>query len=164
MATEHEYDLGDEIVLTAVFTTRATAGSIDVGASAMSVASAAGYNENDPLVVAGAGPEGSNLFTTVASISGTTLELDDPAATRVIGTFVGKLADPSEVVCYVEVDGESTEADVTSSSTGTYTASFSPDTHGEHAYRFQGTGTLNGAEEGSFFVREQRAMAPVVGP
>lgn len=60
-----------------------TTGSVTTGTTALTVADATGLAQNDPIVVAGAGLNGADLFTTIAAIAGTAVTLAAAAGTTV---------------------------------------------------------------------------------
>jgi hypothetical protein len=72
-------------------------------------------------------------------------------------TVNGVLTDPTAVACRVRNPDQSvTTITASKTSTGVYTATFTPTMKGEHWYRFEGTGTAKGADEAAFVVDPQR--------
>ena len=66
----------------------ATTGGITAGANALTVASVASWKVNQGIKVAGAGPSGAALITSVSGIAGATLTLVGSASTTVSGAAV----------------------------------------------------------------------------
>lgn len=72
----------------------------------------------------------------------------------------GAAADPTAVVAtLLTPDGEVEELATANPEVGTYTASVTIAQEGRHRYRFEGTGALVAAEEGTFFVKKRRVPA-----
>lgn len=82
---------------------------------------------------------------------------------KLTGTFRdvdGDLANPTTVTLTVlEPDGTTSTPSASSSSTGIYTATVTIDQSGTWRYRWEGTGDVVTAEEGSFDVRPRRVPA-----
>lgn len=79
---------------------------------------------------------------------------------RMTATFTdldGNNADPTTVTCTVEdPDGTTSTPTVQNPNVGVYYADISPDQAGKWWFRFDGTGALVAAEEGSFAVRKRQ--------
>jgi hypothetical protein len=69
-------------------------------------------------------------------------------------TSGGAPVDPDSVVCRVmRPNGTETSGEATQDATGRYSFKIVVDQDGYWAYRFEGTGTFSGVEEGEFKVR-----------
>lgn len=155
------YEVGDTVRLKAVVLTQRTRGSIDSGSSALSVASSAGYANGDAILVEGAGPEGSDLVTTVSAIAGATITLADAARTTVRRATVGKLTDPTPsppTFTLLKPDRTSSAPAVTREAVGRFVADVVVDQHGTHHWRANGGGAAPGAGESAFTVKHSRFL------
>ena len=64
------------------------------------------YNTGDQITVIGAGLDGGNLTTTMASISGTTVFMADEASTAVTSAIVSQTAEASSIIGYEDIEDD----------------------------------------------------------
>lgn len=158
------YAEGNQVKIKAWFVTPHTIGTCQAGSAAVTLADTAGLSVANPFVLAGAGPEGLHLVSTIASIVGQVVTLNAPAQTSVKWALCGKLTDPSQVTFKVEApDGSLTtkvapDASIVSPSTGIWVLTYDPATDGTYPYRVEGTGTAKGAADGEFVMRSSRIV------
>lgn len=157
MSAPTVYDRGDDVILRFVWTTLETRGAIQAGATALLVEDPAGYAQDDPILVEGAGPLGSDLVTTVAAIAGHTITLEAEADTSVGRAEVGKLTNPTGPAGKVlKPNGTTATVVVAAVSVGIWEGTFAPDESGEHWYSGTGTGPAKARGERNFLVAEPR--------
>jgi hypothetical protein len=72
----------------------------------------------------------------------------------------GTPTSPDAVTCGVKSpDGAITAVGLSEVSTGVFEGTYAPVMHGQHWYRFEGTGVIRAAAEGMFNVRTQYVIA-----
>jgi hypothetical protein len=157
-ADPNEYDVGDQITLQAIFLANPTLGTIAAQQTTLTLADPTGYANSDPILVAGAGPLGADLVTTIASITGSSAVLAKAASTDVERADVGKPTNATVACTVHQPDATTTTPGASQVSTGQYQASFTAAQSGEHYYRFVASGAAAGAEEGHFVVRPSRVL------
>jgi hypothetical protein len=151
-------DLNDSRTLRVVFTTNETTGSITAGETALTVASVTGYANGDTVVVTGAGPGGTNLVTTISSISGRVLTLASAATITVKNAAVGEATDPTTVTLRLRNPAGTVTtytyalAEITKDGVGQYSKAVTFDSAGYWNYRYEGTGTVPATEEATLLV------------
>jgi len=150
------YDVGDQVPLRAIVVALETRGSIASGSNLLTVADATGYATSDPIAVRRAGPLGSDLLTTISSISGSVLTLAATASTTVNRQPVGKRLAATVTASVEKPDGTNATPTLTPSSTGVYEGSYAPDAKGDYYVRVAATGAAVAADELLFVVRERR--------
>ena len=79
------FTVGDSVSAanTATYTTTSTTGSITVGLTALTVASASGFSVGDTITIVGAGTSGGNLLAHISAINALVFTIDTPALTTV---------------------------------------------------------------------------------
>jgi len=160
------YVEGNQIKIKAWFLTPHTIGTCWAGSAEVSVADTSGLAAADAVVLAGAGPEGLHLVTTISSIAGQVVTLALPATTAVKWAVFGKLVDPSSVTFKVEEpDGDlvtktDPDAAIAHPQAGIFVLTYDPPVSGDgtYGYRVEGTGTAKGAAEDTFRVASSRIV------
>jgi hypothetical protein len=150
------YVEGNQIKVKAWFLTPHTIGRCEEGSNLVTVADASGFLTGQSVLLAGAGPEGEHLATTISSIAGSVVTIAASATTRVKWTAFGKLTDPTTITFKVErpvgtIDTYTApHAAITSPQAGIYVLTYDPASDGTYPYRVEGTGAAKGAAEGAF--------------
>jgi len=154
-----EYDIGDQITLEGIAAALPAKGSIERGSTQLHISDPTGWADNDPIVVAGAAPEGGDLITTVSSRAAYTFTLATAAGRSVVGADVGKLL-TSTVELKVRRPSSAVADTVTASaiSTGRWQGLYTAVEAGEHYYRFGSSGALLAQAERRFYVRDRRVV------
>jgi hypothetical protein len=160
------YVEGNQLKVTAWFLTPHTIGTCQAGSADVTVADLTGLAEADAVLLAGAGPEGLNLVTTIASIAGQVATLALPATTRVKWAAFGKLADPTTVTFKVEepdgtlVTKTHPDAAIAHPQAGIFILTYDPPVSGDgtYAYRVEGTGNAQGAGESTLRIASSRIV------
>lgn len=156
------YVEGSQVVTRAICVTPHTVGSIERGSAQITVRETTGLLAGDDVVVKDAGHEGGHLFTSIASIAGNVITLDDPAGASAARTVFGKLADPGTVTFTVR-NGDATptayddsDPEVTNPSTGVWELRL-VSAEGEWQVHFQGTSPCHCAAVGGYRIPHARA-------
>lgn len=89
----HHFGVAGSVITRSAIPVTTTTGSINAGGTTLTVASADNISRGHELLVAGAGPAGSDLIATVAQMSGTSITLSAPASQTVSGANVTKPPD-----------------------------------------------------------------------
>ena len=158
------FDEGNQVVTRATCLTPHTIGSIAEGSLALTVRDPTGFANGNPILVAGAGPEGAHLVTTIASVAGHVLTLAAVASATVSRVTVGKPTNPSTVVFtdrHRDADPVAythPNAAITNPSTGIWELRRIND-EGDWTVHFQGTGTCHCAGVDDYRVKRARALA-----
>jgi len=152
----NSYDIGDQVQLDGYVVTSPTVGTIQAGTVLLEVADAAAYGGGNPILVEGAGAVGADHVTTVASVSGNTVTLTDPADTSVVHAVVGKPTNATVTLTVRLPDGTTAAPTPANLATGRYRGIYSPTLAGEHWWRLNATGTAVTAGERAFQVRARR--------
>lgn len=161
------YTEGNRIKLTAWFLAPHTRGSVVAGSTAVTVVDPTGFAAGDPVFLEGAGPEGGDLVTTIATVAGNVVTLVDAASNSVDLSRFGKRITPTAITFRVKQPpraGGSIEvfvvpdAQITNPVTGKYVLEYTPPSHGTYRWRSEGTGTAVGAEEDSFVVERSEIV------
>lgn len=160
------YAEGNQVKIRAWIVTPHTIGTCEAGSAVVRVADTTGLANGNAVVLAGAGPEGLNLVTTIASISGLDVTLALPATTRVRWAVFGKLADPTSITFTVEqpdgtlVTKTHPDAAITKVQDGIYVLTYDPPVSGDGTYtvRVATTGAAKGAAELTFRIASSRIV------
>lgn len=154
------YVEGNQVKIRGWFVTPHTIGRCDAGSNLVTVADPDGLSVSDPVVLEGAGPEGTHLVTTVSAINGSVVTIATAATTAVKWVVVGKLTDPTTITFRVKKPDGTTESfavphsQITSPQDGVFVLTYDPAASGTYWYDVKGTGTAKGAAQGSFNVAD----------
>lgn len=164
----HElYSEGQQVRLIAYFLRPHTEGSILAGEVALTVVDPTGLLSSDPVFLEGAGPVGSDLVTTIASIAGNVVTLATAAGTSVELARFGKRVNPTTLEFKVKRPpraGGSTDTytqaspEVTNPLVGRWELLYSPASHGTYKWAGKGTGTAAGRDVDSFTVERDEIL------
>jgi hypothetical protein len=161
------YTEGNRIRLISFFLTPHTKGSAVAGSLDVTVVDPTGLAGADPVFLEGAGPEGGDLLTTIASIAGNVVTLTTAVSESVDLVRFGKRVAPSTITFKVKQPpraGGTLEtflaphAQITNPALGKYVLEYDPPSHGTYRWRADGTGTAAGAEEDSFVVERSEIV------
>lgn len=160
------YEEGNQVKVKAWFLTPHTIGRCDAGSDIVRVAETTGLSVADAVVLAGAGPEGLHLVTTIQAITGLDVDLALAATTAVRWKAFGKLTDPTTITFKVEqpdgvlVTKTVPDPAIAKLQDGIYVLTYDPPVSGDGTYiaRVEGTGTAKGAAELEFRVRSSRIV------
>jgi hypothetical protein len=150
------YQIGDQVSLKGIALTSLTRGTVEKDSTLLTVEDASGYANTNPILVRGAGPLGSDLVTTVASVSGSVITLAAAASLLVQRAVVGKPTNATAVCKVRKPDHSVLTPSLSNPSTGVYVATVDPDIAGDWLYRFDFTGAAKAAGEQRFVVAERR--------
>ena len=161
------YTEGNRIKLTAFFLVPNTKASGVADSAAVTLVDPAGFADADLVFLEGAGPEGGDLLTSIATITGNVATLATAVSTSVELVRFGKRVVPTTVTYRVKQPpraGGTTEqfvaphSQITNPALGKYVLEYDPPSHGTYRWRAEGTGTAAGAEEDSFVVERSEIV------
>lgn len=150
------YDIGDTVILAGEIATNHTRGSITEGSPLLTCQSVVGYANTDTIVVRGAGVEGSDLITTVSSISGNVITLALAASETVVRAEVAELVNGTAAFAVEKPDGTASAVSASNIGVGRYEGTYDPTVAGDHWYGLTVTGAAKAYGEETFFVNEKR--------
>lgn len=156
-------EVGDLARIDAGVATDPTKGTIQAGTDQLEVADAADYANGETLKIDGAGPNGTDLFSTISSVTGRTVTLSDLAKSSVTNTDVGRAEDATGITCTVTTpSGAQTAPGVAHDGVGRYHANYTTTEPGIHSYEFVAVGAASAVITGDFevFPRDQVLLSP----
>lgn len=155
------YVEGSQVVTRAKCMTPHTIGSVAKNSTQLTVQDPTGFATGNTILVAGAGPEGGDLVTTI-TVAGNVFTLATTASETVRRVLVGKLVNPGTVT-FTARNGDATPAtylnggaEVTNPSVGVWELRLIND-EGEWQIHFQGTTPCHCAGETGYRIPHARA-------
>jgi len=159
------YSEGDQVKIEVFAVTPHTLGTVLAGSTQLTVADPSGLANGDPFVVAGAGPEGAHLVTTIAApLVGNVVTLAAAAGTGVKAAVCGKRVDPTSVTFRVKPPTGAIsvkvapDPSITNPLVGKWIHTYDPAGSGTHWWRCEGTGAAKGVARGSFVVDDDEIV------